>query len=126
MNIILYKTNSPINKVNKVLENENILQCHIKNPCDILNPFINIRINKSIFEYNYCYIPLFNRYYFINDITLENQNIYNLNLKIDVLYTYKDEITNYFNNRKQENINFNDVLNNKSNLVLITTSGKEE
>ena len=62
--------------------------------------------NKIVYDYdyvaqfptmiNYCYIPAFNRYYFIEDITCENTYIYTLTLKCDVLMTFKNDINDIY------------------------------
>ena len=41
---------------------------------------------------NYCYIPEFNRYYYIEDIVSINNNLWQLILKVDVLMSWKKEI----------------------------------
>ena len=44
--------------------------------------------------FNYVYIPAFNRYYFVNDITAIRSNLWEMSLSVDVLMTYKDAILN--------------------------------
>ena len=51
-------------------------------------------INNYVLSSNYVYIPDFNRYYFINDITSVRQNLWRLTLHVDVLMSYKKEIGN--------------------------------
>ena len=51
-------------------------------------------INNYVLSANYVYIPDFNRYYFINDITSVRQNLWRLSLHVDVLMSYKKEIKN--------------------------------
>lgn len=46
----------------------------------------------DIFNCNYVYIPQFKRYYYISNITSINNNIWSIDLNIDVLMSYKDEI----------------------------------
>lgn len=45
-------------------------------------------------NYNYCRISEFNRYYFINNISWLGGTAFQLDLHVDVLYTYADEIKN--------------------------------
>ena len=52
------------------------------------------KIKSDILSSNYVYIPDFNRYYFINDITSVRQNLWRLSLHVDVLMSYKNEINN--------------------------------
>lgn len=43
-------------------------------------------------NFNYVYIEIFNRYYFVSDIVSVNKNIWEVSLSCDVLMTYKDAI----------------------------------
>ena len=44
-----------------------------------------------VFDFNYCYVPNFKRYYFVNDITQDN-NFWYVTCTCDVLATYRDTI----------------------------------
>lgn len=66
------------------------LDCNIKAPSSIVNPVLEIATQNCI-NYNYCYIPAFNRYYFIDDIVF-NRGIWILSCSVDVLASYKTEI----------------------------------
>ena len=46
-------------------------------------------------NYNYVYVPQWNRYYYITNINKGNTNLFEINCNIDVLATYKDDISNY-------------------------------
>lgn len=56
----------------------------------ILTPKIIIKGDVS--NYNYCYIPNLNRFYFIDDIMLRANGMQELTLSIDSLETYRDQI----------------------------------
>lgn len=43
-------------------------------------------------DFNYIRIPELKRYYFVNDITIINANLYELDLSVDPLMSYKDAI----------------------------------
>lgn len=45
-------------------------------------------------QYNYCYIPQFERYYFIRDFDVVHNNMWRVSCHVDVLYTYMAEILN--------------------------------
>lgn len=92
MKIHFYTTNSENNRLEKTLENELILEGSFKNDVDVIHPVITIK-NKSIPQYNYCYIPSINRYYFVDKIEI-TQNIFTVYLSIDVLMSYKEAIKN--------------------------------
>lgn len=105
IDVKFYHTNSPNNKLGKTLSDENIISCAFKGNCDILNPIIVVK-SDSFFDYNYCYIEQFKRYYFINDVEILPNNVYTLTLKVDVLDSYKDSILkNYVHVTRKENSN---------------------
>lgn len=58
----------------------------IDTPRLVLGAFANMT------DKNYCYIAKFNRYYFINSITVTSAQRVVMDLTIDVLYTYADDI----------------------------------
>lgn len=60
----------------------------------ITNPVVTIETDKDITQYNYCYIPKFRRYYYIEDIICERKNIYTLSCSVDSLMSFKEYILN--------------------------------
>lgn len=89
--ITLYKTTSKNNEITKDLENGINLQGTLKEATSILNPVITIKTNNNILSCNYCYIPLFSRYYYITDIIVDHAYM-TLNLRVDVLMSFKADI----------------------------------
>lgn len=59
-----------------------------------INDLVITYESKSIPNFNYVYIPIFNRYYFVDDITSENYSLWTLALSVDPLMTYKEAIIN--------------------------------
>lgn len=68
-------------------------QCILKEPCSIISPVIalNLGLVSDPSLYNYCYIPVFDRYYFVANWTYDNA-LWNASLTVDVLATYKETI----------------------------------
>src|SRR5699024_8337740 len=107
MDIYLYNTADDDNVLNKTLKDELLIpDVKLKNPVNINNPILSLS-SKIVYDdgygggwtyetkdYNYAYIPAFERYYFIENITLQSNNINVLTLKVDVLKTYENEILN--------------------------------
>lgn len=92
--MILYNTTSDVRNVNKVLNKvKDISNFKIKDNVDILNPVILLSDNV-VLESNYAYIKKFNRYYFIESITVMTDGLKQVKLKIDVLQTYRQSILN--------------------------------
>lgn len=91
--VTFYKYSGHTNSVNKELGEGVDITGNIRGGCDILTPTLKIRADK-LFDYNYCYIPEFKRYYFVKSVTAEygDNTIYNVSMSIDVLQTYKDSI----------------------------------
>lgn len=75
---------------------------------------MSIEIEYPIPTFNYVYIPLFNRYYFVDDITAVVYGVWDVALSVDVLMTYKDTIKTLeaFVDRSQSNYNLK-VIDNK-------------
>lgn len=48
--------------------------------------------STSVPNFNYVYIPAFNRYYFVNDITSLKYKLWQVSLSVDTLMTYKNAI----------------------------------
>lgn len=145
MDITLYINTSEINKLSKDLNSAVTLQGTIRDASSVIYPSIDIQTD-NISTYNYMYIPLFNRYYFIRDIVAYRNSIWNVKLECDVLQTYKDYINNlsiiisdteihgrntYMNSEVwQTNVkestsilNFPSGLNENGEFILITAGG---
>ena len=94
MIIDFYKMTELKNKINKTLENPFTLENVFfkSGNIDLVNPFI--RLTADVTQYNYCYIRELERYYFIDNIIIESNNIKKYFLSIDVLMSYKNQIMN--------------------------------
>ena len=90
MNILLYKTTNANNDLNKTISDKVELVGALRDASSIIAPSILIQSNPI--GYNYAYIPEFGRYYYIKNITAFRKGAYNVDLKCDVLMSFKDEI----------------------------------
>lgn len=145
MNITLYINKSEKNKIGKNLSNDFSLSGNLRDATNIINPVILIELNE-IGNYNYCYIPEFNRYYFITDITVIRTGLFAISLMVDVLESFQTSIKNlsvillntqnvgssnylsspvFRNNVKSKTdiINFPNGLNDSGEFILITAGG---
>ena len=93
MQIDFYKNLVPKNRLYRKLTGHLVAQGHLKEATDILNPVITVAYNAYHININYCYIPDFGRYYFINDYIIDGDTV-TLKLHVDVLYTYRNNILN--------------------------------
>ena len=148
MEIKLYKTSSPRKKLVKDLTDGITLTGTLRGQSSIMSPSLQIQ-DIAIIGYNYCYIPDFGRYYYINGINALRANLFELTLGIDVLMTYAKAIRsnaaivdkvqsfgaayNYINdgswvntNRMNQSIiNFPTGFNDNGEFILITAGGME-
>lgn len=51
-------------------------------------------VNGDITSYNYVYVPCFNRFYYINDITIKTDKLKFVSCEVDALQSFKTEIGN--------------------------------
>ena len=91
MDLYLYNTVDSINTMNKTLKDEKHYDITFKESTNISNPMILLK-TKDVILYNYAYIPILNRYYFIREIIVNNNNIVKLELECDVLESFRDDI----------------------------------
>ena len=148
MEIKLYKTSSPRKKLVKDLTDGITLTGTLRGQSSVMSPSLQIQ-DIAVIGYNYCYIPDFGRYYYINGINALRANLFELSLGVDVLMTYASAIRsnaaivdkvesfgsayNYINdgsfissNRmKQDIINFTNGFNADGEYILITAGGME-
>ena len=61
----------------------------LKDNCSIVDPVILIEDipDENISHLNYVYIPSFNRYYFVNNIEVENTHLFRLHCHVDAGFT---------------------------------------
>lgn len=145
MNLRLCTNNSEKNKINKDLTAGITLSGTLRNASNVVNPSIVINIENPTI-YNYAYIVDFKRYYFITDYISLRTGIWQINLKADVLMSFKDSIlassvlinsteatgknsylpgSNWVNNCKAKTdiLTFSHGLLNDGQYILITAGG---
>lgn len=92
MIVHIYKCSDSRNTLNKTLTDEKEITANANRDVDIINPVMMLVTVENIAEYNYIYIPEFQRYYFIESMKVNRTGIYEVNLHEDVLFTYRDKI----------------------------------
>lgn len=93
MQIDFYKNTVPKNRLYRNLTGHLVATGHLIDACDVLNPVIKMAYNAYHININYCYIPDFGRYYFIEKYVIEGDTV-TLYMHVDVLYTYRLTILN--------------------------------
>lgn len=93
MQIKFYYNSSEKNKIGKSLSRELTMNGNLRDECSVINPTILVE-HSNLSSYNYVYIPEFNRYYFITEMTIVRNNLWRISLKVDVLESFKFNILN--------------------------------
>lgn len=138
MNIIFYKYNGEFNRLNKTLENGVTISGNFNIDYNKINPTIKL-VYENDFDFNYCYIQDFSKYYFIDNTVIRRNGFIVCNLSEDTITTYKDliikstgTVTRSFNGLYLQGANipttsktsivkytFNDVFNHNGVYVII-------
>ncbi len=91
--ITLYKNTAEPNRLDKTnyLTLVNSLNGEFREENSITSLSIVIEYNK-VPDFNYVYIPTFNRYYYVDDVISVRTNLWEIILSVDVLMSFKDAI----------------------------------
>lgn len=145
MEIVLYITGSEKHAIYKTLENGIEFTGSLRNESSVVNPVVLIEMENPS-QYNYCFIPDFNRYYFITDIVSIRTGLWRISCSVDVLMSFQSQILNldiivsddtspdketYMNGEqwkatvktKTDVINFPNGLLDSGEYILITSGG---
>ena len=94
MELKLFHTLDNDNVINKTLTLIHTMRIKLKDTVSIVNPSLILSevAGVNYFRCNYCYLSEFNRYYFIRDVEVMNTKNYKLQLEVDVLESFKNDI----------------------------------
>lgn len=94
MDAVFYKTDDDRRHVPKKLTNEKSIDIRLKEEdFSIINPVIFLS-GTNFVGYNYVYISKFKRYYFVENVKTELDSLITLELSVDVLQSYWDNVKN--------------------------------
>lgn len=110
-NIELYQNSAEVNRVDKGqhLAPVGSLVGALREECSMLTPSI-VYQSENVPTFNYVYIPIFNRYYFVTSLSSVSKNVWRMELNCDVLMTYKNEILLLQGVIGRQEIDFNPLL----------------
>lgn len=91
MEVKLYYNSSDNRSIKKEISNEHSFSGTLRQETSIINPEITITSLDPL-RYNYCYIPVFQRYYYINNIESVRNNVWKLVMQVDPLMSFKKDI----------------------------------
>ena len=94
MEIKLYKNLSENNVIGKSLTQIKSVEANLKNDVSVINPTLVISYTENILGSNYCFIPKFSRYYFIDEIVPITADRCIVKCRVDVLESFSDNIRN--------------------------------
>lgn len=96
MELRLYYTLDNENVINKNLTLIHTMEIKLKDVVSITSPILILSEVEGVnyFQCNYCFLSDFNRYYFIRNIEVMSNKNYRIQLEIDVLESFKDDILN--------------------------------
>lgn len=110
-----------INKIDKTPTFLSEMDVVWKMGTDILKPVILVAGSLPVDSVNYVYLEEFKRWYFVTNIKTVRSSLYELNLSVDVLYTYRESIKNLeVVTARQEN-SYNTYLNDNEFTVYNNT-----
>lgn len=89
--INFYSYNGHPNTINKVLGEPTQVDGALRQDFDILHPVLTLK-KTPLPTFNYCYVSVLGRYYFVDRVEYVGNNTYELSLSVDVLKTYESEI----------------------------------
>lgn len=116
--IILYKCSCEVNVVDKSqhMKLKRILEGTFRDSVSVSNVTVRVANNGDV-DFNYAFIPEFNRYYFIDDIIVVNNRLVDLVLTVDVLMTYKKGIYGLKCFVERNENNYNELLIDKKRII---------
>ena len=93
MIVDLYTTSSDERAINKSISSLGSIDVKLKEGSDLINPvFVVSKKNYDISIFNYLYVPLYKRYYFVNNIRSTPAGFMELECHVDVLMSFKPYI----------------------------------
>lgn len=106
-----YKSTAEKNRMDKSAYLTEIIQSTgtLRRATSIISPEFEFIYNK-VPDFNYVYIPNFNRYYFIDNIVSLRNNVWTLSLSVDVLMSFKEQIKECNGFIARNEFEFNDYL----------------
>ena len=93
MKVIFYSVTDDPRVVTKTLGTaiKTLTGVHTKGDCSIIRPTLELAYDSSITGCNYMYVEDWNRYYYIDELTVSSQRLY-VSAHVDVLKTYDSYI----------------------------------
>lgn len=114
----LYKNTAEPNRLDKTdyLEQVGVLEGAFREESSLVN--MNVIIQQdTIPTFNYVYIPILKRYYYVTDIASVRYGLWRITLEVDVLMSYKDAIRQCFGFCERNEFQFNDNIIDRNRVI---------
>jgi hypothetical protein len=94
LQLMLYQTGSSNIRIDKACTHLHTYSTlTLKEPCSIQEPIIKLSASDTnIKKGNYCYIPKFDRFYYITNVVSLPGGLWELHLRCDVLMSFREEL----------------------------------
>lgn len=92
MDVNLYVTTSDREKLTKALGSTKTYSCVMKDTVNVLRPTVRIQTADNLSGYNYARIERYGRYYYVNAIRTTPNGYWEIDLEVDPLMSYADDI----------------------------------
>lgn len=102
----LYMNNSEKNVIGKSLTSVRNLNGTFKQEADMVNLSIQVDLS-TVPNFNYLRVPLFNRYYFVDNIVNIRDDLWEISCHVDVLESFKDTIMSTYGLIERNEFEFN-------------------
>lgn len=89
--IKFFKNLSENNELDKQLTGETLVAGDSRGDINLFQPSIIVK-DVEVNQFNYCYIVELKRYYFVENFTIRPNGLAVIQLKVDVLMSFKDDI----------------------------------
>lgn len=112
MKITLYRNASPPNVMNKELTQIWEGTGTFRRPASVLTPEFDVAADLSeyLHQFNYFYIDVYHRYYYLNDVVPTNNSLYAVSGTVDVLMSWREQILNNYAVVSRQEFQYNNKL----------------
>lgn len=92
MQLTLFRANGDPHRMTKTLTEVLSVEGSLRDSSEVVNPTITIATDYDVSAFNYAWIPIFNRYYYIREMISVRTGVWQISLHVDVLMTYRAQI----------------------------------
>ena len=137
MNVTLYKYTGDVKVLDKTMptastSKKELTNVYLKDGSSVTHPSLLITSDTSLYDFNYCYIPSFNRYYFMEVDSITNK-LWEFKCSVDVLKSNATTLltTNIYVERSESGgnpliVDDADTFENVNDITITNLSGETQ